>query len=54
MLQKLSDELLIDSYVRAVNLKLDEYFIALLNEELYRRLICFDERIYDIVYKHFS
>ncbi|MBT2617243.1 MULTISPECIES: sporulation histidine kinase inhibitor Sda [unclassified Bacillus (in: firmicutes)] len=37
MLQRLSDEFLINTYVKALNLEIDPNFISLLNEEIYRR-----------------
>ncbi|MGM0879169.1 MAG: sporulation histidine kinase inhibitor Sda [Bacillota bacterium] len=38
MLQELSDVYLIDTYLKAVDLKIDPYFIGLLNQEINRRL----------------
>jgi hypothetical protein len=43
MLQWLSDELLIDTYLKALDLKTDPYFISELNEEIVRRF-CSDEK----------
>lgn len=37
MLQWLSDEFLIDTYLKAIDLKTDPYFISELNEEIVRR-----------------
>ena len=37
MLYKLSDEILIDAYIKATSLDLDPYFIFLIEEELSKR-----------------
>ncbi|WP_084821818.1 sporulation histidine kinase inhibitor Sda [Bacillus sp. SA1-12] len=37
MLKALSDEYLIDTYVKALKLKIDPHFIFLLDEEIRRR-----------------
>lgn len=37
MLHKLSDDFLIKSYIRAISLDLDQYFIFLIEQELSKR-----------------
>lgn len=47
-LEQLSDSVLIDSYIRAINYGLDNEFIRILHTELMRREISTQSSLYEI------